>query len=296
MHAILTCSFSLDTLGLIPNTTNHMTVYNEERHSTGSNFKLTTSILPINIPPIASDLVLSLYENSDLSFQFQGYKTDYSTIPFVLILSGPRYGSINAPINVMIPFISNFTYTPNLMFNGNDTITYLLNDGISNSSIATIMFIVNPIYFSPVSLPSFQNTTTGQTIIFQLKATDLDTPLNQLYYTLITSPQLGYATMDSDNAGIITYNAINPGIDIFYWTVTDRYYTVNGSVIITIIPLSISPPSQVNRGLTQTEIIISAASVLFFILMVLIAAYFYYYKVAAKRFEQQVHNFIILKI
>lgn len=288
MHAILSCSFSLDTLGLVPNTTNLMSVYNQETHSTGSNFKLTTSILPINIPPIASDLTLSLFENTYLSFNFQGYKTDYSNIPFALILSAPLYGSINAPINVMIPFISNFTYTPKYMFNGNDTITYLLNDGISNSSVASILFIVHPVYFSPVVIPSFQNTTAGQTIVFQISATDIDTPSIQLYYSLSSSPQLGYVTMDSHNSGIITYTAINSGIDVFYWTVTDRVYTVNGSTVITIIPISIPPSSNQVKGLTQTEILISAVSVLCFVLLVLISAYFYYNKVAAQRFEKQV--------
>ena len=44
-----------------------------------------------------------------------------------------------------------FTYTPNLNFNGEDSFTYVANDGKADSNIATVTITVNPVNDPPVA-------------------------------------------------------------------------------------------------------------------------------------------------
>lgn len=44
-----------------------------ERHRTGSNFEVTTSIMPVNREPIASDMAVVTNENTAVALQLQGY-------------------------------------------------------------------------------------------------------------------------------------------------------------------------------------------------------------------------------
>ncbi|MCX7928057.1 MAG: Ig-like domain-containing protein, partial [Patescibacteria group bacterium] len=104
---------------------------------------VSLTITPVNDPPIANNQSITTQQNTPVNVNLSATDVDNNTLTFTIIAS-PRNGSLtgSAP---------NLTYTPNNNFSGNDSFTFVANDGIANSNTATVSITVLPSY-TPYSL------------------------------------------------------------------------------------------------------------------------------------------------
>ena len=265
VHSALGCSFYLDDpiLGLIPNKTYTLDVYNAERHTTQSNFKVTTTIIPRNIPPTSTNI----------SVTFQGYTP---AIPQQISLPAtdangdsltarvyppyPKSGYITTGSTVInsnstAPFYvlagMQFFYTPNSLYVGNtayDVINYSLQDNCAEifmwSVSITVVGATQQVVFLP---PLLQNTinvtmTRGDVTQLNLTAIDQNSPalplsyLDDVAYDALWAGCINVLGLDQTN-GLLTVQGLEGTCTYTYQVSNKRSIgePPRGTVIFTIL-------------------------------------------------------------
>jgi len=135
-----------------------------------------------------------------------------------------------------------YTYTPNLNFNGSDSFMFKVNDGTTDSNVSTVSITVTPVNDAPVLT---LGTTTAVTIdeltnfSFTSSATDADG--NTLSYSLSGAP--AGASINS-STGVFTWTpteAQGPGVYPFSVVVSDGSLTDSESITVTVNEVNVAP-------------------------------------------------------
>ena len=105
-------------------------------------------------------------------------------------------------------------YSPNYSdTNGVDTFSYKVNDGTSDSNIATVTVTINPVNNAPeTSSSSLSSVVAGGSRSGVLNGIDWDG--DPLIFSIVTQPSLGSVAITNVVTGDVTYTA-NANIDIF---------------------------------------------------------------------------------
>jgi hypothetical protein len=100
---------------------------------------------PLNTPPVAVDDEFAFDEDGQLVGSVAGNDSDVDEDDALTwsILDGPTNGDMAFNPD------GSFTYTPNANYYGPDSFTYLINDGMEDSGIATVNITVNPVNDPP---------------------------------------------------------------------------------------------------------------------------------------------------
>jgi len=116
----------------------------------------------------------------------------------VEILSGPSNGSLT-PLTG-----GQFTYTPTANFNGADSFTYRVSDGVSQSGSATVSLTVNPVNDLPTAdSVTTQSVNEGQSVNLTVVGHDVDVG-DSLTYSMVSGP----GSIDA-NSGAYSYLAVD---------------------------------------------------------------------------------------
>jgi VCBS repeat-containing protein len=104
---------------------------------------ITIIVTPVNDAPVANDGTNTTPEDTPVNGLVTGSDIDGDSITFALV---------TAPTNglVVVNPDGTYTYTPNANFNGEDSFTFVANDGTVNSNIATVTINVTPVNDAPV--------------------------------------------------------------------------------------------------------------------------------------------------
>lgn len=104
---------------------------------------ITIIVTPVNDAPVANDGTNTTPEDTPVNGLVTGSDIDGDSITFALV---------TAPTNglVVVNPDGTYTYTPNANFNGEDSFTFVANDGTVNSNIATVTITVTPVNDAPV--------------------------------------------------------------------------------------------------------------------------------------------------
>jgi len=104
---------------------------------------ITIIVTPVNDAPVANDGTNTTPEDTPVNGLVTGSDIDGDSITFALV---------TAPTNglVVVNLDGTYTYTPNANFNGEDSFTFVANDGTVNSNIATVTITVTPVNDAPV--------------------------------------------------------------------------------------------------------------------------------------------------
>lgn len=95
-----------------------------------------------SFPPVAENQVVYTRVGNAISFVLRGSDEDGDEITF-RVLSGPQHGEIEADL-------PNVTYTPQAGFSGEDSISFVANDGDMDSEPATVTIVVRSLIYFPV--------------------------------------------------------------------------------------------------------------------------------------------------
>jgi hypothetical protein len=156
----------------------------------------------------------------------------------VVIESGPANGSVTVNPDQTV------TYTPNANYNGSDSFTYHVNDGIADSGTATVSITVLPVNDAPVCADGAATTDEDVAVAITLTASDIDD--DPLTGSVVTPPAHGTVTI-SGLVATYTPAANYCGADSFTFTVTDPAGAQSGvcTVSITINAVNDAPTPSI---------------------------------------------------
>ncbi len=171
---------------------------------------VTIQVTAGNQAPVANDQTVGTNEDSNLVLTLTGSDPEAQPIVFT-VLSQPAHGSL-------IGSAPSFTYRPNANFNGSDSFTFKVNDGQSDSNVATVSIMVNSVNDAPLANNLSINTTVNQAAGIVLSGSDIEN--SPLTFILVSNPQHGSLSGTQQN---LTYTpATNySGSDSFTYRVND---------------------------------------------------------------------------
>ena len=127
---------------------------------------VSVMVKPVNDPPSAEDLVVTLNRNNPRDIIFRASDPDGDTLSFRL-LDEPGHGEL-----WKYPTIA--TYYPKKDFSGTDRFTYVANDGQLDSLPATVTLNILDLNNAPTAEDQSLVVRTNQPLQITLHATDLD--------------------------------------------------------------------------------------------------------------------------
>lgn len=207
----------------------------------------------INASPVANNLAIATDEDVKyIASQSQdflpGSDPDSDPLIFSLVSPGASHGTALVNSN------GSFSYQPDPDYFGTDNFVYSVGDGLAQVS-ATVNVNVNSVNDAPI--PQNIQKTIGESVTYSdtLTATDVDTPIAQLTYSVQQTPQHGNLQLNSDGHFTYTPTANYIGNDSFIFSVSDNgvpNLSNSGTVSITITSLN-DPPIVSNQTFTTNE-------------------------------------------
>ena len=133
-------------------------------------------------------------------------------------------------------------YVPNSNYNGSDSFTFKINDGVSDSNIATVSITVTPVGDSPVAFDQTATpVTTPENVPKPIKLDGADPDGDVLTYIVTTNPLHGSLSGSGANL-IYTPIADYNGADSFTFKANDGTTDSNiATVLITVTPEGDAP-------------------------------------------------------
>ena len=140
----------------------------------------------------------------------------------------------DAPANgtVTLNGDGSFTYTPDAGFVGADSFTYLTNDGLISSEVATVILGVDN--QAPAAIDDYYgipHDTALQIAASGVLANDYDLEEHALTATLVQLPVSGSLTFNADGSLTYTPNAGFVGADTFQYAANDGYGDGNTATV-----------------------------------------------------------------
>jgi VCBS repeat-containing protein len=204
---------------------------------------VTITVNPVNDPPVALDDDYTVAEDSPLSVPQPGvlqndYDVDLDPLS-VNLDTTTSHGTLSLNSN------GSFIYIPNNNFNGQDTFTYYLNDGTTNSELATVTITVTPVNDAPKAYNESYNTLEDTLLTVAAPGVlenDTDVDEDILTAVLATTTLHGTLTLNA-NGGFTYLPELNyAGTDSFTYRVSDGTVTSNlATTTITITAVNDAP-------------------------------------------------------
>ncbi|MCF6239216.1 MAG: Ig-like domain-containing protein, partial [Candidatus Marinimicrobia bacterium] len=182
-------------------------------------------------PLMALGQTLSVDEDISLAIELQT-SGGASGTPTYQIIDPPTQGTLTGTA-------PDLTYQPNLNFNGIDQFTWLANDGIVNSSLATISITINPINDAPTATEQSINLNEDETRNITLAGTDVDD--DELSFLIDSQPINGTLSGTLPNL-VYSPNANFNGSDSFSYRANDGMVDSDAAIVfLTIMAVNDRP-------------------------------------------------------
>jgi VCBS repeat-containing protein len=215
----------------------------------------TISAAP-NVPPAAADDAYTTDEDVTLNVAAPGVlgnDSDADGDPLTAALqSGPANGTLTLNGD------GSFSYTPDANFNGSDSFTYVANDGLDNSNIATVTITVNAVNDAPVAADDAYATDEDVTLNVAapgVLGNDSDADGDALTAALVSGPGNGTLLLNGDGSFTYTPNANFNGTDGFTYSAGDGALSDTATVTITVNAVArgrrmLTAPSSATCGIS----------------------------------------------
>jgi subtilisin family serine protease len=204
-----------------------------------------------NDPPVAVDDTASVAEDGSVSIPVLANDTDPDgPALFVASVGSAGHGSV-----VIDPSSTSVTYTPATDYNGPDTFTYVVDDGVGLTDSGSVSVTVTPVADAPVAVDDTVSVgeDSGPTNIAVL-TNDTDADEDTLSTSAVTDPPHGTASVNAD--GTVAY-APDPnynGPDSFDYTVSDGTGgTDSGHVSVTVTAVDDQPTAAPKTASTPAS-------------------------------------------
>lgn len=225
------------------------------------------NVTPVNDPPLiltgngiamVNDTIKTITLNEDTPKQIclSGSDIDVGDLGDVTIVNiAPANGSVSGTATGN----KCFTYTPNLNYNGPDTLTvsYCDNGTPQLCDQVTIVLNVLPVNDPPVAQNDtlFLDPGDSECVAILNNDSDIETPRANLTFTISGTPKNGMATISGDSICYTPNASYTLGLDSVTYTVCDNGSPVlcAQAVLIISIPKSQVPPFAIDDAATTPE-------------------------------------------
>jgi len=210
----------------------HFTFTVSDGAATSAPATVSIEVASVNDPPVAGAVSQNLSEDVPVAVTLQGSDADGDPITYT-IERGPDHGSLGGDP-------PRLKYFPDANFNGTDSFTYTVSDGVATSAAATVTLQVAPVNDPPVAFNSTVTTAEDTRVTITLQASDVDG--DPLTFSPRSFPSDG--TLTTSNGATWTYVPapdVN-GIRSFDFSVFDGHVSASATVKIEITPVN-DPPS-----------------------------------------------------
>ena len=163
-----------------------------------------------------------------------------------LLVTSPTNGTLSLAAD------GSFTYSPATNYFGPDAFAYKVNNGLTNSSPATVMLTVTPVNDPPVAVNDTASTTQGVAVVISVLTNDYDGDGDTL--TMESFTQGASGSVSNGGNGTLTYTPAGTfyGQDSFTYTISDgQGGTAVGTVGVTVFQAP-PGPGAVSTNLTMT--------------------------------------------
>lgn len=242
-------SLTFDPVQLVNQGSYSVVVGNSAGSVTSSNAFLT--VIPINRPPAADAQSFLVNEDSTLPVTLGAADPDGDEL--VYTVTGPGNGTLSGIAPQLV-------YTPNPNFHGTDSFTFQVNDGKTDSPVATINITVVSVNDAPSAASQSVSVNEDNSIALTLIASDADG--DALTYH-VSSPANGVLSGTAPNL-VYTPNLDFHGSDNFTFSVNDgeldsAIATINMEVVsVNDVPIAVAkatPAFLFSSNETSTVII-----------------------------------------
>ncbi len=204
------------------------------------------TITPVNDAPVATNNSLSTNEDTAVSGTLPATDADGDPLNFSIV-SFPTHGILSS----FNPTTGDFTYTPNLNYNGPDSFSFKANDSALDSNVATIAITVDPVNDNPVANNGSGSILEDTQMIGALSASDVDGDV--LTYSKVSDPAHGTLIVTATGTFVYTPESNYNGPDSFTFMVNDGTVDSNTATYdITVIPVN-DPPVANNGSFSTAE-------------------------------------------
>ncbi|MDP1690318.1 MAG: DUF5011 domain-containing protein, partial [bacterium] len=216
--------------------------------ATSATQTFTITVNAVNDIPLASNGTVTIDEDDTQSITMVANDADGAGLTYIIV-SNPTHGSLSS-LNVTAGTV---TYAPDLNFNGSDSFTFKVNDGVVDSNTATTTINITAVNDAPsITLNSPNGTEIwagGSSHNITWSASDVDTG-----QTLLVN--LDYTTDDGAIYTNIVENFSNLGT--YSWTVPT---TINSSTVkIRALAIDDAAPSAAGTDLSNDNFTIDSTA------------------------------------
>jgi alkaline phosphatase len=230
MHTSAWVTFhTVELTGLTPNTTyNYQARSSDLSGNAGYGPELSLTTLRLNQPPVAYDLDVSTLEDTPVSVTLSAIDADNQTLSY-RVTEGPLHGTLTGTA-------PGLTYTPAPDYHGADQFQFVANDGLDDSSPATVSITVLPVNDPPTA--PVLTATAGDAVVHLAWTASIDpdgTPVTYEvfrafgsleYKTLTTTDLLAYTDLPVVNE--TSYHYYVRALDAY-----DNLHTDSEPVVVT---------------------------------------------------------------
>ena len=187
---------------------------------------VTITVTDVNDAPVAVNDAITLFEDAtQTSINVIGNDSDIDgmlDVASVLLVTPPTHG--NASIDSIT---GDILYTPNANYEGNDVVTYSVNDSDGlESNIATVTITISSVNDAPIATDDSINLMEDDTqvrIDVTVNDSDIDGTIDITSVKLMSTPTNGTATVNATNGSILyTPDANFHGSDSFTYSINDN--------------------------------------------------------------------------
>ncbi len=197
---------------------------------------------PINDAPVTTDDAfvvnedLQLLVNKENGLLINDSDLDGDNL-FANLVTGPNHGTLSLNPD------GSLAYTPHANFHGEDTFTYKVNDGTTDSNTASVKITVNPVNDTPMANNDLFNGMKGQAINISfesLLSNDSDPDSDPLSLINFTNTKYGELKLNASGDGLVyTANATGGIQDGFEYTISDG----KGGTSTALVDINIQKPA-----------------------------------------------------
>jgi hypothetical protein len=190
-----------------------------------------TELNPVNgyvkTLPVANPQSVTTIEETPLTITLVGYDPGGDEISYS-ISTNPEHGTLSGTGAAR-------TYTPTANYNGSDSFTFKVNDGLLDSNEATVSITVTAVNDAPVANP--QSVTTVKNTPLSITLTGSDVEGSTLTYTVADNPAHGTRTGTAPNLTYTPASNYVGGDSLTFWvndgTVSSQIATISITVTAT---------------------------------------------------------------
>ena len=217
-----------------------------------SNIASISVAVGINVPPVADSQHITIPENTAVAITLTGSDPNHDPMTFTL-LSEPANGMLSG-----VP--PDLSYLPSQDFYGTDSFSFVVNDSLLTSNLATVSITVTRANHPPVANNDLARTIGSPPIVTgNVLANDTDGDNDILTIVSFTQPGNGMVVDNGDNTFTYTPNYLYSGLDSFDYTIIDgNGGTATAQVLVTVH----NPPPAVTMSSSPARIINGETAVL----------------------------------